>query len=78
MFTAPQVVPGAVHNMPTVISKPRILMTQPAVINTTTANGPLLANGTHIELKKEGKYFKLTCGVLMPWLYVCRGSCAVK
>lgn len=50
---------AAVHQMPSVIPKPKLYVSQPSqVINIAPNNGPniasSLANGSHVEIKKEG------------------------
>jgi len=51
---------AAVHQMPSVITKPRLYLPQPSVVTvpaSSSTNGPAitttLANGTHLEVKKE-------------------------
>jgi len=55
---------AALHQMPSVITKPKILVSQPSGMLTVTANGPEAAsaqsvpNGTHHDMKviKDGMY----------------------
>ncbi|XP_013399209.1 forkhead box protein K2 isoform X2 [Lingula anatina] len=51
----PQTVSSAVHQLPTVITKPKVYISQPAhsAAVSSTTNGPLMANGTHHDVKKE-------------------------
>ena len=47
----------AIHQMPTVIAKPKILVSQPSnLVSMAGANGPVIANGSHGD-QKEGEIF---------------------
>jgi len=46
----------AIHQMPTVITKPKILVSQPSnIVSVAAANGPVIANGSHGDQKEESK-----------------------
>lgn len=50
---------AAVHQLPSVIAKPKIIMTTPGQV---VLNGPTatpLTNGTHLEIKRENGEGKL-------------------
>ena len=53
------VTPAAVHQMPSVISKPKLYVSQPSqIVSMASNNGPTMAgmaNGSYPEIKKEGK-----------------------
>ncbi len=47
---------AAVHQMPSVIAKPRIYVTQPSMVSVAAAaNGPSphVTNGAHMDIKRE-------------------------
>jgi hypothetical protein len=69
--------PSALHqHMPTVITKPKILVSQPAVVVSSSANGPSITNGNSQNGKKDGKtaylFILAHLGELLQLRIVCR------
>lgn len=44
---------AAIHQLPSVISKPKIFMTTPGQVLVNGPTGATLTNGTHLEIKRE-------------------------